>query len=153
MAPGETTTLTGTGFPAGQPAVVDLFSDPVRLASVTVNRLGTFVVVVMIPQGTPVGIHTLVATGPGGGFRAELPLNVGGSPGLLGPMSRIFTPLLGPVPATGPGTVTLARTGSYAAKAARLAALLVVLGAAMLTLAWKSSAVGNPAGWGRRVRR
>jgi hypothetical protein len=120
VSPGGTTTVTGTGFPAGSPALVQLFSDPVTLGTATVDTAGRFRIVVTIPLVTAPGVHTLVATGPGGSPRAQAPLTVAAPAGVLGLVSQVVRPLLAPA--------LLARTGSATDEAGRLALLLMVAG-------------------------
>jgi hypothetical protein len=157
VAPGDTTAVTGTGFPPGQPLLVQLFSDPVTLATTTADAAGAFRVVVTIPVGTPAGVHALVVSGPGGLPRAQTALTVTAPPGLLGLVSQVLTQILGPlsVGVVTPvvGTVPLARTGSDAARSARLALLLVGFGSLLVGLAWRSPAGTGGFGPPRRRRR
>jgi len=60
--PGDTITVTGTGFtPSGQVEIV-LHSDPVHLLTLTADGSGAFVATVTISAGTPAGAHTIEAT-------------------------------------------------------------------------------------------
>jgi hypothetical protein len=143
--------VTGTGFPAGQPTQVQLFSDPVLLATVVPDLLGFFRTVVVIPIDTPPGAHTIVVTTAVGGARAEAPITVtaaGLVPGIANVVSQLITPLF--------GTATLVRTGSEVTRAARLALLLLVAGSLLLVLAWRAEAqrpFPARARWVRRGRR
>jgi hypothetical protein len=151
--PGQTTTVAGTGFPPGQPVLVQLFSDPVTLGTATADATGAFRLVVTVPSATTPGVHTLVATGPGGRPRAEAPLNVSAPTGLLGAVSQVFN-LLSPALTPVQSTVTLARTGSESARATRLAGLLVALGVALVAAGWSAErATAFPARSRRRGSR
>jgi len=143
-APGDTTTVSGSGFPPGGPLLLQLFSDPVTLGTTTADAAGAFRVVVTIPIGTPAGVHTVVVTGPGGVPQAQAALTVTAPRGLVGLLSQVLTQLLSPLSAgvVTPviGAVPLARTGSHAARLSRLAFLLVVGGSLLVGLAWTSPA-------------
>jgi hypothetical protein len=148
VAQGQPATVTGTGFPAGLPAQVQLFSDPVLLATVVPDLLGAFRTVVVIPADTPLGTHTIVVTTVGGTARAQVPITVtaaGLVPGIANLVSQLLTPIF--------GTATLVRTGSDVTRAARLALLLLAAGSVLLVLAWRSEARTAFPARGRRGRR
>jgi hypothetical protein len=71
LDPGETVTLTGTGFAPGGQVEVSILSDPIVLATVLADATGSFKVTVAIPKGLTSGEHVLKATGPSatGGLR------------------------------------------------------------------------------------
>ena len=63
-SPGQTITIQGQTFAEGATATVVLNSDPVTLGSATANAAGQIVLQATIPTDTPLGSHTLVASGP-----------------------------------------------------------------------------------------
>jgi len=63
-SPGQTITIQGQTFATGSTATVVLNSDPVTLGSATANAAGQIALQATIPMDTPLGSHTLVATGP-----------------------------------------------------------------------------------------
>jgi beta-glucosidase len=132
VAPGDSTTVTGSGFPAGQPVLIRLFSEPVTVGTTTTDGAGSFRLVVTIPVDTPPGVHTLVATGPGGVPRADTSITVSAPAGVRGVIAELLRPL--------PVTVLLARTGSAAEQASRLALILIVAGTFLVAGSWTSAA-------------
>lgn len=137
VAAGQSATVTVSGFPARSPVVMELFSDPVVLGSVVTDDAGSFVAVVAVPPATEPGVHTLVVTGPGGTPRADAPLTVSRAaivPGIVNLVSGLIVPASGPV--------TVVRTGSDTAQAARVALLLVALGAVLV--GWPGGRAPSP---------
>src|SRR5262245_1284867 len=63
-SPGQTITIQGQTFATGSTATVVLNSDPVTRGSATANAAGQIALQATLPQDTPLGAHTLVATGP-----------------------------------------------------------------------------------------
>jgi LPXTG-motif cell wall-anchored protein len=63
-SPGQTITIQGQTFAQGATATVVLNSDPVTLGSATANAAGQITLQATIPVDTPLGSHTLVASGP-----------------------------------------------------------------------------------------
>jgi LPXTG-motif cell wall-anchored protein len=61
--PGQTVTVTAQTFLAGAEVTVTLFSAPVQLASAQADGNGVVTVDVTIPANTPLGDHTIVASG------------------------------------------------------------------------------------------
>lgn len=61
--PGDTFTVSGTGFAPNAPVTLGIYSSPVTLASVTADATGAFTTPVTVPTTTPVGAHTIVAIG------------------------------------------------------------------------------------------
>lgn len=55
--------FSGTGFAANSDVRVWLFSDPIRLADITTDANGNFVSQAEIPEGIPVGEHTIQLNG------------------------------------------------------------------------------------------
>lgn len=76
--------VIGRGFQAGEVVQVDLHSDPIRLAEVTVDGSGSFRAQVTVPLDAPVGDHTLVVTGSDSGLSAEAALAVTAAAGADG---------------------------------------------------------------------
>jgi hypothetical protein len=146
---GDTVTLTGAGLPPNTPLLVQLFSDPVTLATTTTDALGAFRIVVTIPADTPAGLHTIVITGPGGVPRVEVPLTVGvaaAATGIINTVARVLTPILS-VP------TFLARTGWSVLGATRFAAVLVAGGAILVAMAWQTAGPARFSSPHRRRRR
>ncbi len=104
--PGDTVTVTGSGYRVGESVTLTLYSTPTELATV-VSSDGTVSFTVVIPEGTEFGAHELVAAGFGSGFDATGPLQVvdPAAPVDPGPSPE---PTTDPTPpATGPdGTLT-----------------------------------------------
>ncbi|MFC7579798.1 GH92 family glycosyl hydrolase [Schaalia naturae] len=73
---GESLTVTGTGFSAGEKVLLTLASDPVTLTTTTAARDGSLSVVVTIPASTPAGDHTITAAGQSSGLTATAALVV-----------------------------------------------------------------------------
>ncbi|WP_263118535.1 pullulanase-type alpha-1,6-glucosidase [Cellulomonas fimi] len=71
---GESLTVQGSGFPAGEPVQLWLHSDPVLLTTVTADGSGAFTAEVVVPAGTEAGAHTLRAIA--GTVEASAPLTV-----------------------------------------------------------------------------
>lgn len=69
-APGDSMTVTGSGYAGGSQVRITIESDPVHLATVTADSSGLFSTVVSIPTGFS-GRHDIVATGidPAGSVR------------------------------------------------------------------------------------
>jgi LPXTG-motif cell wall-anchored protein len=62
--PGQVVTIEGRTFAPGGTATVVLTSDPVTLGSATADANGVIALGATIPADTPLGAHTLTATGP-----------------------------------------------------------------------------------------
>ncbi|UWF77929.1 ExeM/NucH family extracellular endonuclease [Microbacterium neungamense] len=125
VAAGGSVTVTGEGFDAGIELVLELRSDPVRLATVTTGEDGRFSVTVAIPKDTAPGRHTLAAVQPDGA-EATAPLVVtaaqsGGGNGKPGAGAG-----------SGSGSGDLASTGADPVPYAVLSALLLTLGLAIV---------------------
>ncbi|HEY4268724.1 MAG TPA: putative Ig domain-containing protein [Galbitalea sp.] len=61
---GQKVTVTGSGYAAGSPITIGIYSSPTFLTSVTTDATGSFTATVTIPKFT--GHHTLVAAGTDG---------------------------------------------------------------------------------------
>jgi hypothetical protein len=109
---GQDVVVSGSGFPAGAPIDILLFSTPSLLGSTVTDATGRFRVTVTVPVDTPPGSHRVVAAVRGGTIRAEAPLTV------LGPTAPLAAAPAG----------RLSRTGSGVAPPVGLAATLVVVG-------------------------
>jgi len=127
--PGDTLTLSGSGFMPGEPVSVVLHSTPVELASVKADESGVAQATVTLPSDTPVGAHEITLTGAYSRITGSAPLTVaapGGSatdPGNSGQGT-------GSTPASGSasGSAQLAATG------AELPDGMLLLGALMLLI-------------------
>lgn len=73
---GESVTVTGSGFGANEQVGLVLHSDPVDLATVTVDGNGGFAQVVTIPADTSVGEHQIVATGSDSELEASAAIHI-----------------------------------------------------------------------------
>ncbi len=62
--PGQTITIEGRTFAAGGTVTVTFGSAPVTLGSPTADEAGAFALQATIPADTPLGAHTITATGP-----------------------------------------------------------------------------------------
>lgn len=60
---GKTVALEVTGFAPGQPIYLWLFSDPTQMGYVTADKDGNFSGTVPVPEGLPVGSHTMQVNG------------------------------------------------------------------------------------------
>lgn len=60
---GKTVALEVTGFAPGQPIYLWLFSDPTQMGFVTADKNGNFSGTVPVPDGLPVGSHTMQVNG------------------------------------------------------------------------------------------
>lgn len=67
---GDTITISGTGFAPGT-YTIELHSEPVTLATVTVDASASFSTSVTIPQATPEGAHSLVVVAGSVAFAAS----------------------------------------------------------------------------------
>jgi hypothetical protein len=112
---GAQTTVFGDGFPASTNLNLNLFSDPVFLASTTSDAAGHYSVVVTIPAGTAPGVHQIAVTG--GGSQATTSVTV------VAPTS----------------TNVLVRTGSNVRGLLRAGAIAIAVGGLFLLLG-----VGDP---------
>lgn len=79
--PGQTVTLTGSGFAPNSTVTIQIFSTPQTLATTTADATGRFSVQVTIPSGFS-GAHTLEATGvapDGATMVLSTPVTIGNS--------------------------------------------------------------------------
>jgi LPXTG-motif cell wall-anchored protein len=65
VAPGQSVTISGSGFADGKELAMTFFSTPVKLGTTTSNGNGAFRASVSIPRNAAPGQHQLVVTGPG----------------------------------------------------------------------------------------
>jgi hypothetical protein len=79
VPPGGSITVSGQGFGANEPVNVDLHSTPVLLATPQTDANGTFTTTVTIPSNTPMGTHTITATGQQSGVVTSLQITVASS--------------------------------------------------------------------------
>ncbi|WP_156887388.1 fibronectin type III domain-containing protein [Propionicicella superfundia] len=140
LHPGEDLALAGLGLPPGTTVTLSIHSDPVVLATATVDAAGRFDLTGRVPATTTTGTHTLVAvlTDPAGGVVVtQMPIAVA-------PVRPAGTPTAAPegTPAgraaadSGPASAaTLADTGIAPATSvlALLGLLTALAGASRLT--------------------
>lgn len=110
--PGDSITVSGSGFAPGAQIDIVIESDPVLLATVRADVTGYFETTVTIPtEGVAPGAHTLKATGPDatGGLRV-LAVQVQ----VAGDRSPNNTGTGGTLPVTGGDLVTVALVGAGA---------------------------------------
>lgn len=90
-------TVSGRGYPAGAPLLVELFTDPVLLTSTTADAAGAFQIVITVPPGARPGPAMLRVSVQGGNERAETTLRVAPPPplGLLDGVTRSILDVLG----------------------------------------------------------
>jgi hypothetical protein len=81
VTPGGTTTFSGAGFEPGAPVTTTLCSTPVSVGTTQADATGAFRIDVVVPAGTALGGHTLVAKGrgPGGSHTSVATVQVAGS--------------------------------------------------------------------------
>lgn len=65
LAPGESLTVSGSGWEAGSSVTMTLFPDPVGLGTAAVSADGTFSASVTIPTSVSPGTHELRVSGTG----------------------------------------------------------------------------------------
>lgn len=118
-APGDSLTLTGSGFPAGSTLGAELLSDPVHLGTTVADASGRFRLTVTVPLGTSPGPHTIRVRMVGGTAFAETPLLV------TAPAAAVRAAQSG----------TLSRTGGDFTRPAGMAFLLMVAGLVLVGLA------------------
>jgi LPXTG-motif cell wall-anchored protein len=118
-APGDKETAFGCGYKPGSKVDVDLFSAPVRVASVVAGADGGFTATFNIPAGTTPGSHTVESSG----------VNSAGQPLLLSASITVAGP-------AGAGGSDLPRTGASSTKPLTAAgAGLVLIGAVAVVTA------------------
>ncbi|WDH79541.1 ExeM/NucH family extracellular endonuclease [Microbacterium esteraromaticum] len=116
VAAGESVTISGEGFPAGEKVMLELRSTPVQLGSATVREDGTLSATVMIPKGTAAGEHSIVAIlTDGSEASAKITVTAAGGD-------------------TGSGDGDLATTGADSTAFIVLAVLLLVAGGALVLI-------------------
>jgi hypothetical protein len=71
VVPGGSLVVSGSGFQPGEAVTLQLFSTPVTLGTTSVDSTGAFSTSVTIPVSTPLGNHTIVATGGTSGSTAS----------------------------------------------------------------------------------
>lgn len=104
VAPGGSLTVSGDGFRPGSSVAIDLFSDPVRLATVTADATGGINTAVTIPTTTSAGQHTIEASGvtpAGEALVLSATITVGGD------LVRTGSSSTAPLTAAGAGLVLL----------------------------------------------
>lgn len=74
--PGDTVTITGSGFLPNQLLQVEIHSTPIPLGTITTGPTGSFVKKVTIPKNLKAGTHSIVLLGSGGGTLASLSIRV-----------------------------------------------------------------------------
>ena len=134
--PGDTLTVSGSGFVPGEPVSIVLHSTPVELASVKADESGAVVTTVTLPTDTAAGTHEITLTGAYSFVAGSVSLTV---PGPGGPATDPGNAGQGsgstPASASGSGTAQLAATGAEIPSAALLGgALMLLLGLAVIRI-------------------
>jgi hypothetical protein len=130
VTPNQSITISGTGFAAGIPIQVAVYSTPQVLKTVTTDGTGAFSTSVAIPAGLT-GSHTLVAggVGPDGVIRyLTVPVTAAGSGGTAGGTQASGS--AGGLPVTGVSLPILVTT----------AVAILLLGVALVRFARRRSA-------------
>jgi hypothetical protein len=131
VAVGGSLGLEASGFDADERVLVELHSDPVELAVVTADGEGAVSTTVVLPGTVPAGEHTVVLTGQSSGRTAEAALVVvAATPGSTPPADDDADDA-----GTGDSDSDLASTGGSPLRPAALAAVLLVVGTALLVVA------------------
>jgi hypothetical protein len=136
VLPGESLTITGTGFGGNQALGVGLYRPPVVLGQVASNEFGNYTLTIQIPVGTPSGQNEITVFGVGpkkadgtptcnqslAPFTVKespVPVTIYGQPIYAPPITYVAPPLTIVVQGTVPTVVApivvqqpLARTGS-----------------------------------------
>jgi hypothetical protein len=73
---GESFTVSGGGFSAGERVEFALFSTPRALGGVIADASGSFTATLVLPRDVAAGDHTLRAVGSSSGVSAEAPVTV-----------------------------------------------------------------------------
>lgn len=121
---GESLTVTGAGFAAGEPVQLWLNSEPVQLSTVTADAAGSFSAPVTIPADTAPGAHTLRALA--GPVEASAALTVLAAAPVVAPPDPGSTD--GPAAGSGTGSTTRG-SGALATTGAGVLGLLLAAGA------------------------
>jgi hypothetical protein len=120
--PGDQLTISGSGFAAGSPIQIGIYSTPISLGTATADATGSFTAVIVLPAGL-VGNHTIVATG------------ITPTGATLFVTSKITITAVATVPAADPSSA-LAFTGVASASSTWYAGLLLLgAGAVLLVFA------------------
>jgi LPXTG-motif cell wall-anchored protein len=120
---GERVTLAGSGYRGGSDVELTLNSNPISLGNVTTNGSGAFSTSVVIPQSAPIGAHTITASG----------VDPGGAPFVLSAAFEVTAS--GAAAAPSAAGNTLPRTGTSTGLLVGASALLIAVGAALVTTA------------------
>ncbi|WP_092558319.1 copper amine oxidase [Herbiconiux ginsengi] len=78
---GESFTLSGGGFAAGEDVAVTLHSDPISVGTLKADGVGELSGTLTLPATAPLGAHTLRAVGSDSGRSAEAAVTVSGASG------------------------------------------------------------------------
>ncbi|GIE93175.1 hypothetical protein [Paractinoplanes rishiriensis] len=98
--PGVGIAITGSGYAPFSTVYLSLFSNPVSLGTTTADANGNISVTVTVPLGTPIGNHTLLATGLDANGEVQ---HLAKSVAVLSPPVVIPPPTMAP-PTTAPPT-------------------------------------------------
>ena len=121
LDPGDTVTVSATGFSAGELVRIELHSDPVVLGEVAAGQDGTVQAVVTIPLDAQAGQHAIRVVGLSCAIEAAIPLTVVGAPPAV-------------EPAFLSGTEFLSYTGVNSQLSITIAVALIAAGAGMVVL-------------------
>lgn len=139
VAPGESLTVSGSGWQSGSTVTMTLFSDPVGLGTAAVSGDGTFSAQVEIPSSVSPGTHELQVSGTGADGQPRTTSTrlvvLGAQGGASGSASGS-----GASGSAGSGSSGLAETGRGAGTTAALALALLAVGGGVLLAARRRSA-------------
>jgi hypothetical protein len=121
--PGGSLTVTGSSFQPGEGITIVLHSLPATVGTTTADPSGNFSTTVTIPADTPLGSHTITATGNTSGTTASAGILVSTSTA-----SGTASGSSGGVASTGSSGGSLAFTGADLAATAGVGAIALALG-------------------------
>jgi hypothetical protein len=127
---GDSITMTGGGFQAGETVNATVESDPVNVGSATGGPDGEVSITFTLPASIPAGSHTIKLTGATSGIVVSQALTVT-APAVSSTSSTSTTAASGATTTT----VRISRTGSDAENQAMLAGLFLALGTALVLAA------------------
>jgi len=152
--PGESVTISASGFVSSESVDVTLFSDPVLLGTAVADSAGRVSMSATIPSDTPPGAHRIELLGRQSGKSISVSLQVTPSSTTTTTTTTTTVPgaststLPAPVPTTvaqaagsGTGGDVLPTTGAESEHHAEIAVALIVLGTVLVAIARRARAL------------